>query len=52
MLWRLAVMSGRHAEAWAAVVPQYHGVRLVAVFGVGRVWPVYFLAELEGADEQ
>lgn len=35
-------MSARHAEAWAAVVPQYHGVRLVAVFAVGRVWPVYF----------
>ena len=35
-------MSGRHAAAWAAAVPQYHGVRLVAVFAVGRVWPVYF----------
>ncbi len=52
MRWRFALMSGRHAEAWAAVVPQYHGVRLVAMFAVGRVWPVYFLAELEGADEQ
>ncbi len=51
MLWRLAVMSGRHAAAWAAAVPQYHGVRLVAVFVVGRVCGL-FLAELEGADEQ
>ena len=30
-------MSARHSAAWAAVVPQYHGVRLVAVFAVGRV---------------
>jgi len=35
-------MTSSHAEAWAAVVPQYHGVRLVVVFAVGRVWPVYF----------
>ena len=52
MRWRFALMSARRAEAWAAVVSQYHGIRLVAVFAVGRVWPVYFLAESEGADEQ